>query len=281
MANYNFNKIYVIESLGENDFRSGKALCDDILSRYAKKKNDEFRVELIDVYGFVDFKTKMGEILEECKEQGIYPMLHLEIHGEKNFSGLVLSSGELINWVTLHNFLLQINLVIGNHLFLTMAVCHGAYLMQIVKLDQPAPFFGFIGSFDALQVDDLMIRYEDFYSEFLETGNLENGFLALQNANPENLSDYKVITSEDIFNHVYASYVRENLSPSGIKKRKEDVTKDKELNPGNRKQRKAIAREFQRQLRITKEKFYRQHRTKFFMFDEFPENLQRFGRGEY
>lgn len=68
------------------------------------------------------------------------PIFHFEIHGVKDKTGLVLKNDDLISYSELTNMLSQVNQAIGNNLFLTLSVCHGAFLLGNVKIDKPAPF---------------------------------------------------------------------------------------------------------------------------------------------
>lgn len=276
MASFTFNKLYVIESLGIHDKLTGTELYNDLLKWKEFEYDGKFKTELVTINDKVDFFNKLNSIKQECIEQKCFPIIHLEIHGSSNYEGLVLKSRELVSWDEIYKSLIDINLIIGNNLFLTLAVCHGGYLMQLIKLDKPAPFWGFIGSFDTIEVSDLMIRYYEFYKEFFTSFNLNLAFYKLRNSNPHIPSTYKFINSEETFKIVYNKYLKENTSEKGIEERKKQVKNDEKLNFINRTERRNFEKKFAKEIKNTKEKYYKRHSKVFFMLEEFPKNRKRF-----
>ena len=277
MSKFEFNKIYVLESLDENEEQlTGKELYDDLLRWKEYEFAGKFKAELIQIHDKIDFFKQLNKIKIECIDLKYYPILHLEIHGSNDTSGLILKSGELVKWAELYDILSDINLEIGNNLFLTLAVCHGAYLMQLISLNKPAPFYGFIGSFDEIGIEDLLIRYNEFYKEFLSSFKLDLAFEKLIAANPSIPSTYRYISSEETFKHVYDKYLKENTSLEGIEKRKTQVIKDENLKFTNRAERRGFEKMFAKKILETREKYYKEHSAIFFMLKRFPKNRQRF-----
>lgn len=275
MSTFNFNKIYVIESLDSNKERqTGKELYDDLLKWKEYEHNGKLQAELIQVQSKKELFKNLNRIADDCEKLNIKPILHIEIHG--NTEGLSLISGEFVSWPELYDNLSRINSIIGNHLFLTLAVCYGAYLMSQIKLAKPAPFFGFIGSFDKLQVDDLMIRYNEFYKEFFTSFNFHQAIQNLFKANPSVPTDYKFISSEETFKKVYADYLRNNCSKEGIKKRIESVIIEGNMFFVSRQSKRKFGRDFEKQLLKTKDSYKKDHVSIFFMLKKFPENYKRF-----
>lgn len=276
MANFSFNKLYVIESLDSTEKKTGTELYNDLLRWKEFEHNDKLSVELIEISNKNNFIKCLKSIELETLSNDIYPILHLEIHGSQNLDGLVLNSGELVGWNDIYSYLININSNIGNNLFLTLAVCHGAYLMQLIKLDRPAPFWGFIGSFEIINVSDLMLRYYEFYKEFLDSFNLNLAFDKLQKSNPTIPSTYRFISSEITFKEVYQNYLNENTSEKGIAERTKQVQKDENLKFTNRGERRDFEKKFAKQVKETRDMFLKKHRRIFFMFDKFPKNKDRF-----
>lgn len=275
MSTFNFNKIYVIESLDSNkEKQTGKELYDDLLRWKEQEHNGKLQAELIQISSKKEFFKSLTCIAEDCKKINLKPILHIEIHG--NTEGLLLISGEFIYWYELYDYLSRINSIIGNHLFMTLAVCNGAYLMSQIKLAKPAPFFGFIGSFDELQVDDIMIRYSEFYKEFFTSFNFNQAIQNLFNANPTVPVDYKFISSEETFNKVYGNYLRDNCSIEGVKNRIEKVIVDENMEFPSRQAKRKFGRTFKKLLFQTKDSYKKEHMSIFFMLKDFPENHRRF-----
>ena len=112
-----------------------------------------------------------------------------------------------------------VNQIIGNNLFLTLSVCHGAYLLGNVQIDKPAPFIGFVGSFDLIYNSDSLMRYTEFYDAFLMSFDLGKAIQRFLNANTLNPNTFNLIDTEETFKSVYKKYLLENTTKDGIKKR--------------------------------------------------------------
>lgn len=276
MAFFLFNKLYVIESLDLTEIKTGTELYNDLLRWKEVEHKEKLVVELVEISNKNNFLQYLKKIESESSDNGIFPILHLEIHGSENLDGLILNSGELVSWDEMYFYLININLNVGNNLFLTLAVCHGAYLMQSIKLDKPAPFLRFIGSFDLITTSDIMLRYYEFYKEFLDSFDLNSAFNKLQKSNPNIPSAYRIITSELTFKEAYQNYINEKTSERGIVERKKQVQKDENLKFVNRQERRDFEKKFSKNVRRTKDMYYKKHKRIFFMFDKFPENKKRF-----
>lgn len=265
MSTFKFNKIYVIESLLDGE-KSGTDLYNDIL-RW--KESTNLKAELITVEDKIEFYDAIFHIIKEHRDLGYYPFLHIEVHGAKN-NGLKLKSAEFLSWNELYEMLVEINMNIGNNLFLTMSVCYGAYLMHEIKPNRPAPFFGFIGSFDKGFYEDSMIRYNDFYTELADSRDLYSATKRLIQSNVEDISIYAYISSEDVF-----KMVCENLKGFATDENiKQEINKVIEYSgPFENVEDIDI---FQKLLKIKYENFEEIYKNVFFMVDKFPENKERF-----
>jgi len=42
----------------------------------------------------------------------------------------------------LFQFLMNLNSIIGNNLFISMTVCYRAYIIELIKVYKPAPYWG-------------------------------------------------------------------------------------------------------------------------------------------
>jgi hypothetical protein len=276
MATFEFNKVYVIESLDETKEKlTGKELYDDLL-RWKEFQIADFKAEYISVDSKQTFLKTLETIKDECTTKGHYPILHLEIHGSSDTTGLVLKTGELITWNELYQDLVAINSIVGNNLFITLAVCHGGYIMQLIKIDNPAPYWGFIGSFDDIAVFDLLIRYNEFYDVFLRNFNLNEAVKKLHEANPSVPSTYRFINSEQTFKNINRKYFNEKFSEEQIKLRFEDGLKQNNWNIKDRNLKNQYRIKFRIELLKSKRDYFEKHKRTFFMFDNFPENEKRF-----
>lgn len=158
MVEIHFTRIYIIESLQPGDNLTGIDLYNNLL-QYQTIHYSEFEAILKSPKDKNEWYQVFNEIYTDCTTNGNAPVLHLEVHSSINKDGLVLRSRELIKWEELYDNLVKINIAIKNELLITMAVCHGNYLMRTAQINRPTAFRGMIGSFEAIQVSDLTIRY--------------------------------------------------------------------------------------------------------------------------
>lgn len=275
LGNFRFNKIYVIESLSSKDTKTGKELYDDLL-RYKEFEIDKLTVDYKEINSKKEFIEFLKGIAKDCRLNSVYPIIHLEIHGDSQQRGLVLNSNELITWHELYDLLSSINFAVRNNLFLTLTVCYGLYLMQIAEISRPAPFWGFIGSYDEITTNDLSVRYNEFYSAFLTDFKISKALEALHASNPEIPSTFRLIASEELFCNVYSDYRKEQFSNEAIDKRVENSSRNGKIKLNSRTERRKFRREFEKTLYKTRFKYYEQHRKLFFMINSYPENEERF-----
>ncbi|MEO8934861.1 MAG: hypothetical protein ABI295_11200 [Xanthomarina sp.] len=279
MKAFKFNKIYVIESLNEKEDKlTGKELYNDLL-RWKEYQIKDFKSELIQVASKKEFFEKMKLIKVECINKGQFPIIHFEIHGSQDKTGLVLNSGELIKWSELYEDLVQMNSIIGNNLFITLAVRHGVYLMKLIKIDKPSPFWGFIGSFNTIEELDLMISYNGFYDEFLKNFDLDAAIKRLQESNYDIPSSYRIITSELVFKDVIHRCFQKKYTQKKMFKRFETVLKSRNITIQNRNEKHNNAQKFRIEFHKLKRQYFENSKKTFFMFHYFPSNSERFKIG--
>lgn len=273
MNTFDFNKIFVLESLfGER--QTGKELYQDILRWQKFKHKGKLQIEFIEITNKSEFNLFFEALTHECRTEGIMPILHLEIHG--NSYGLQLVSKEIVSWEELYNYLVAINIIIKNNLFLTLGVCEGAYLMSQIKPYKPVPFYGFIGSFQKITSEDIIIRYSAFYTEFLESFSVNKAINMLFKSNPKLPSSYQLIKSEETFYHSLKLYEDLWSTPKKIDERFENLVVRENLVFVSRQERRKNKRWFEKQLKGTKEQFRLKYMRTFFMVDKYPDQIERF-----
>jgi hypothetical protein len=174
-----FNKIYVVESLRREDKKTGTDLYQDIL-RW-RTKDLEKDSELLQVKSTQEFFEFFQKVEHEVLFAHVYPLIHLEIHGNKE--GLHLSSGNFVEWDRLREKLVAINIGCKNNLLITLAVCEGAYLIDsiIPHLEGRAPFWGQIGPIHKVGEGDIAYSFHEFYDELLTSQDITKALTKLNN----------------------------------------------------------------------------------------------------
>lgn len=278
MQFFRFNKIYVIESLQEDERQTGKELYDDIINRRSCC-HSALDTEYVQVPSLADWSFTIKRIIQEVKDNQVIPILHLELHGSSNHDGLVLAKGNLIPWRDFVSDMRCINIETQNNLFITMGICFGMDILYYTSLEEPSPFWGIIGSLYALQNDDIYIRYSEFYDEFLQSFDLTKSLERLFQANPNRPQEYSFVNAPELFRVVYKNYLKTQFTSDATKKRSSDTIMGEETKRGvnfTSKAKKVLASKFKKELKRTKNRFYLSHFNNFLMCNKFKTCKERF-----
>lgn len=261
MVEIHFTRIYIIESLQPGDNLTGIDLYNNLL-QYQTIHYSEFEAILKSPRDKNEWNQLFNEIYADCETGRNAPILHFEVHGSNGRNGLVLTSGDLISWEELYADLVRINMAIKNGLFITMAVCYGDYLLSAVKIKCPAAFRGMIGSFETIQVVDLAIRYEEFYTELFESFDINKAYDRLLKANHILPNSYKCYGAEYVFARVCLDYAKTQLTEEALNKWAKLIVES-----GNHEQDEMAIKNIIKER--SKEYFHKSY-ERFFMIDKYP-----------
>lgn len=272
-----FNRFYIIESLdpNEGDQYTGTMLLDSlrkIIDSLPQLGAYVFRIDTMD-----DYNNLMASILQDTNN-GNTPIIHFEIHGVDDKSGLYLNNGDIVKWRQVLTDLSAINYACNCNLMATFAVCYGLFVAQFVNADRLMPFCMSIGSFDELLEDDLIVRYQEFYADFLTTFDVDHAFEILINANPNIKTSYSILKADVLFNRVQYGYLTTQCTRTQLKLRAETEIKN---NPDKFKgMKKSDLRDFIKRFRQLErqnhESYYHDGMMRYFNLNNHPENKDRF-----
>ena len=271
MIELEFSKIFVIESLRAKDFKTGQSLFNDIIKRRLEQRDLYDSCELM----MPNSKNEFFECFEKIKNQSIYkpvnPIIHLEIHG--NEDGLELNNNEIITWNELQFRLIEINVISKNNLFITMATCFGGHIYKVIKPNFRCPFWGFVGAFEEVFMDDILDNYGAFYDEFLQSLDFNQAVLALNYSNENHQSKFNFQNTQHIFNEAYKNYEQKYLTEEVIEKRLNILLQEaKETQELKGWSDEAIKKSLRYLMVDAKELLKENMMMNFFMWDIFPQN---------
>lgn len=270
-----FNRVYIIESLQSDDILTGTKLHNELL-KWKSISHPGFESVLKNPVNRDDFFSVFDEILSKCINENVSPIIHFEIHGASDQSGLVLSSRELVTWEELSHKIRPINHQLKNGLFITMGVCHGCYFLSKDVVDQPSLFQGIVASFDHLYERDIYIQFSSFYEELFTSFDISKAYEKLIEANPNAKCpdlgiNYKYYSSEYIFAMVQIDYDEKQCTEAAFRKRAIDEIASGNLTVVSRQDRRDKIRKFVKLGLQSKNKFFASAYRKYFMLDDFPE----------
>lgn len=191
--NLSYNCVVVIQSLSVDEPQTGLDLYNDIISRRCEKNG--VISYFIDITCRNEFFSELEEIRQQVIAGKILPIIHFEIHG--NADGFMLSGMEQVNWQEISKHCRDINIVLKNGLVVSLATCKGACIYKLTDIEQPAPFWGFIGPKNDMPNYEIMRDFSSFYDILLESHNLGAALQALNMHNDD--FPYAFMTSEMIF----------------------------------------------------------------------------------
>ena len=270
-----FNRIYIIESLQSGERRTGTDLHNDLL-KWKNVQHPDFESVLKTPTNRDEFFSICDEILNKCINENISPIIHIEIHGASDHSGLVLTSGELITWDELSKKIRPINHQLKNNLFITMGVCHGCYFMSKDVVDKPSLFQGIVASFDILYNWDIYVQFYSFYEELFTSFDLNKAYEKLIEANPSakdpnNRFNYACYSAEYIFAMVQTDYDEKQCTEKAFKQRALDEIAASKITFLNRQDKRAKIRDFVKRGLQTKDRYFAEAYTRYFMLNDYPE----------
>lgn len=166
--------IIIIESLKENETKTGSNLFKDIICRYLEYygNNEKIKHEL----HLINDKDELFLLLEKIiQNYKYYPsgiLLHFEMHGSSDKSGLVLSNDTLISWKQLQAPLIKLNVILENELYISMATCFGRFLHEAIEFRKKAPFRAFISASKEVSPLEVAQSFEAIFEKLAETCDL-------------------------------------------------------------------------------------------------------------
>ena len=111
-----------------------------------------------------DFELVISEIVQDIRERGLKPIIHLDMHGSEH-NGLAFEpSGEFYPWQKAFRQFQSVNKELNNNLLVVSAVCFGMKLITPIELQTPTPFHVLLAPNEKVTLHELFRNVPDFYS---------------------------------------------------------------------------------------------------------------------
>ncbi len=268
-----YTHIFILESLRPGDLLTGTDLFNDVIRPRMLQQGLEDQCELISVSTKAEFINAMEFIRQMEIQQEANPIIHFEMHGDEY--GLQLGNDECIDWSELQFYLLQLNGICGNNLFISMATCYGGHIYKTINPGAWAPFWGFAGPFDEVKVREVILNFSTFYDEFLQSRDFNAAIDALNAANPGGHSPFRFHNTEFVFQRAYERYQMYHLTPERIDQRIEEIVSKCKLLPQFALWTDDQIRELGRHMIVDEgENMKKSMMRKFFLIEQFPHHAQ-------
>lgn len=262
MSSNRFNKILVIDSIPEGEINTAKRLYEDI-ETYANAYQDSPVPEYIRI----ESGEELIRVLSECQKlaisNDIYPMLHIECHG--NEDGFQFANGSILDWRELKIPLTDLNEAMRLNLMIAVAACVGAALAKVIRMGDKAPFWGLIGPTDLASPSELEGPYRALYQTLIKDKSPEKAIAAFEQA--AKLGLFWRTTAQGLFEKVWALYKEEYCNETILEER---ITRMQLKAPH-------LDRAKLKELLQNHEPVaFERYRSNYFMCDKYPEHVERF-----
>lgn len=195
-----FNAIYVIQSLDVRELSTGRTLFVDKLEPLCNQ--NEVGSSYCEVSGKLGLLRSIREIWRECETNSIFPIIHIECHG--NREGLVVSNLEAILWSEIVPLFRGINRACNNNLLLVMPICHGyEAIRESSSIKDICPFCTFIGPKSTVTAGEIWNDFPMFYELLFQSGDIDSAFHQLTDG-------YGVYKCEKVFLDCMVRYINEH-----------------------------------------------------------------------
>jgi hypothetical protein len=258
--------VAIIESLSPDDKKTGKMLYDHIRAQ-------DREATYLTVETEVQFTNAIQEVERICRSLGKRAALHFEIHGENN--GFSLSGGELVRWARVKQDIINLNFQLKNHLLVSMAVCSGSWLLDIMRATTTSPFNSLVSSPEEIYERDIERGFPVFYDALFTDDTLEEATRKLNTT--QRRSHFDLTTTEDMFAKVFQNYFSNWCNQKAMKVRAKNIRAQlAKMGIKDREQMHKLVELYKRTLILDQEPTFEEYRAKFFMHDDYPENMAEF-----
>ena len=205
MSTFEFNKIIILESLLSAELQTGSELKDR-LNKWAADQGKHCLAETVQIHSIQDWEKAWDDIYEEIEIDNIVPIIHLEMHGNKTAMGIDKGMNGIIPLNEIFQKVQRANVLSHNNVFLSLAVCMGLNVIRGLKVYEPMPFCGVLGSLETLNNKELLENYTIFYKSFIETLDLDKAKQCMIESGIDS-TQYELFRPEQIFMNAYLGYL--------------------------------------------------------------------------
>lgn len=276
MIDQYFNRIYVIESLPIGDRPTGTELYDDLL-RWRSDQVPNLSVSFHSPKSKSEFFTLLQSIYDAIIKEDVMPILHLEMHGTEEMTGLCTATDDFISWDEIKPSLTQMNIALRNNLFVTLAACNGFYLARVLRPTDRSPVWGLLGPSVKLLPRDLVVNFFAFYTELLDSFDGDRALRKLNDSICDPNIKYGFTHCVSLFKTVFKHYHSTEYTEDARQRRAEGMLEKARGHPKWRdKSDEELIQYFKSELIDKRRYFFEKSRKTFFMHDLYPENRDRF-----
>lgn len=216
-SGFSCNSVIWLSSLPDSELGPTRRMVEDMESL---KAEISIGFQHIQVTSATHLKSLLEELAWRASEHGMRPLLHFDMHGNKEEGLYISQSSEYFSWNELYTNLQGLNKATGNNLVVIGAACFGLRSIMPIKLDKPAPFFVLLAPEEEVCVGFLEDNALRFYCDLFASGSLDAAY-------SRHLSDeFKYFHCEKMLFIVVAKYIRAGCKGKSAQERREQLLTD-------------------------------------------------------
>ena len=269
-----FNAIYVLESLGPGELKTGQDLFDSVIYPAASQL-DSLHTAFVAVTTKPDLLQQLTLIEHAARVANHHPVIHIEAHGSPD--GIALADGTQVAWSELIAAFTDINVACKNNLIVIAISCYGWNLTASLMPSDRAPVFMLVGPPEPMTAGALLDATRRFYKALMSLFDVNQALEAMNVGLTFSQWPIRPATAEILYCRVFRRYIEELGSGDALKDRENrlvaDIARSQSLNVV---QSASLRLEVRRDL-ADHRTAYDRYRAKFLMLDLFPKDAQRFG----
>lgn len=268
----NLDKVYVAESLFEEDYNTTSDIFDSIL--YSRDKPNWFEISEFNIENRKDLQGFFFKIKEEIKTTNKFPIIHLELHGHRNENSVVLRNGDEVKWEYLIRQFEDINYLCGLNLVVFLGACFGINILKAIIPSNRAPFYGLLAPNYEVRYQELTTVYKTFYESIFKTRNFSTAIDKLEALDNENIG---YISAGAYYKLFIEGYFNKAKTPENKSRRiTEMVQETMEENDFNFLDKERLTILYTLKTDELENQFFDKMYNDFFMIKSYPENKNRF-----
>jgi len=155
MSQFNFNKLFILQSLKGDNLQTGTELKNR-LDAWNNVRGVVFQVEVFEVHSMQEWNIFWNSVYTSIETCGNIPIIHLEMHGNQQELGIDKGANGRIPLPDVFRCVQKANILSHNNVFLSLAVCMGLNVIRSLSAYGAMPFCGVLGSESTLGNQELL-----------------------------------------------------------------------------------------------------------------------------
>ncbi|MGX9239404.1 hypothetical protein ACWXV2_19975 [Pantoea ananatis] len=164
-----YNSIIIVESLPDNECKTGKLLATEL----KKSQPDQEGVQYVPVASkdeFIELMQEMKYLMTE--NEGFRPIIDIETHGNEEVTQF--ADGSQISWGDLMEILRGINQICKNELVVFLACCKGYHFIKSTTITKHSPCGYLYSPKEDILITNVVEATVEFFKEIIVNGDLDD-----------------------------------------------------------------------------------------------------------